>query len=161
MSDIINSLRCLVVCDSGPDPARGIELINLCGGGTVGQMIRYEAGKYIQRYETPPHASDWTQGRWVLHRSDAMNFTFKQLKEGRILFPRWEDIGYCLTDACNIFIEVKELALRQEIYFRRIPQKADDFFHCITWATMALNVAVGNPNILHTSSFAHDGTTDN
>ncbi len=153
-----NRASAFCASDSGPDPNRGIRLAQMTSP-TRTQLVRYEHGKFIQRYERPAGAIDWRQNRWCLHRSDTMTFVFNLIKKGKILFPQWEDSGECLMDILNIYTEVKEGSFgRQDLYYRHRPDKPDDFFHALNYAVCQAYVAIGDPVLNAPSSNAEDAS---
>ena len=155
IADRANAVGAFCAADSGPDPMRGIRLMHLTSTRRT-QLVRYEAGKFKQEYKLPKGAIDPTQGRWCLHRSDTMSFTFDLLKKGKILFPRWEDSEECMRDILNIFIEVKEGNLRQELHYRHGADKPDDFFHALNFAVCQAHVAANNPVLFAPSTTSED-----
>ena len=152
-----NNVMAFCASDSGPDPNRGIKLVQLTSP-TRTQLVRYEAStKFIQKYDTPNGAIDWRQSRWVLHRSDTMTFTFNLLKEGRILFPQWEDCSEEMMDILNIYIDVREgVHGRQDLFYMHKPSKPDDFFHALNWAVCQAFVAAGDPVLNGPSSYSEE-----
>lgn len=161
IAHIIDKVNAKFSGDSGPDPARCIDIIELLGpnGPKRGQLVRYENGKKVQRFDAP-RGTDWRAWRWVLHRSDTLTFTLKSIKDGRILFPAWEDCSEGLRDILNVFIEVKELALRQEIYYRHKPDEPDDALHAINWALCLALSSVNHPILSGQSSTSDDELAD-
>ena len=85
-----------------------------------------------------------------------MTFTFNLLKESKILFPNWEQMNDCHSDTLNIFVEVKEGVLRQELVYRHAPDKPDDFFHALNFAVCQAHLLAGNPVLNAPSSSAID-----
>ena len=150
-----NQWQCVCACDSGPDPNRGIMLAEMTSWQRT-QLVRYERGKLIQRYDVPPNSVHPSQNRWCLHRSDTMTFTFNELKAGRILFPRWEDSGEALMDLLNVNIEVREGELRQEIIYSHPPLKPDDFMHALNYALCQAHMLGQNQLLNSVSSTGAD-----
>lgn len=146
---------CFVAADSGPDPNRGITLAKLYNPQKC-QLVRYEHGKFIQRQDIPKDALDWSQTRWVLHRSDSFTFTMNLLKKGKILFPQWEDCGVCMQDILNIFVEVKDGPLRAELFYRHGHDQPDDFFHALNYAVCQAYLWAGDPLLQGPSSSSQD-----
>lgn len=155
VADYANAVNAFCAADSGPDPNRGIRLAQLTGYNRT-QLVRYEAGKVKQRYFVPPDSISPMQNRWLLHRSDSMTFTFDMLKAGKIIFPRWEDSSEAMQDILNVFIEVKEGPLRQEIHYRHGADKPDDFFHALNFAVCQAHVNANNPELFLPSSTSED-----
>ena len=162
IADRVNAVGSFCACDAGPDVARGKKLMDLTSYERT-QLVRYEDGLLIQHYKVPPNAAHPSQNRWCLHRSDTMTFTFDLLKKGMILFPMWEQTEECLTDILNVFIEVKEGALRQELVYRHPAAKPDDFFHALNFAVVQAHLLGHNQLLQLPSSTAltaewHGGT---
>jgi hypothetical protein len=144
-----NAVNAKCGCDSGPDPDRGIRLAELTmrNGNLNCNLIRYEHGKVIQRYDWTP-GSDWRSARWVLHRSDTIGLMFKLIKQKRILFPRWEDCSVFLQDLLNEHIEIREGLIRQEQFYRRKDlELPDDFVHAINYCAMTALADIGDGNL--------------
>ena len=146
IAQLINAYGSYCACDGGPDPARGKKLAEQTSWQRT-QMVRYEDGPLMQRYKIPPDAIDPSQNRWCLHRSDTMGFTFDLLKKGKVLFPMWEQSSECFYDILNIFVEVKEGVLRQELVYRHPASKPDDFFHALNFAVCQAHL-LGNNSLL-------------
>lgn len=155
IAQMINATGAFCACDSGPDPARGVKLAKLTSVQKT-QLVRYEAGKVKQRYDSPPGAISPLQNRWCLHRSDTMSFTFEQLEKSKILLPGLEDSSEGVDDILHIFIEVKEGTLRQELHYRHPPELPDDFFHALNYATCQAHVWANNPLLFESSSSSED-----
>lgn len=147
-----------VASDSGPDPARGIMLAKLYNPQKC-QLVRYEHGKFVQRQDVPADAIDWSQTRWVLHRSDTFSFTLDLLRKNQIVFPRWEDCSEAMQDILNIFVEVKEGPLRAELFYRHKDDQPDDFFHALNFAICQAHLLAGNPLLQGASSSSQDAAS--
>lgn len=156
IAQLTNSIGAFCACDAGPDPARGKMLADQTSWQRT-QLVRYEDGLLMQQYKSPPNAIHPSQNRWCLHRSDTMTFVFNQLKSGKVLFPNWEQMSECHTDILNIFVEVKEGVLRQELVYRHPASKPDDFFHALNFAVCQAHMLAGNPVLNAPSSSAVDG----
>jgi hypothetical protein len=151
-----NAVDAFCASDSGPDPNRGIKLVQYTSPSRS-QLVRYEHGKFIQRYEIPSGSIDWRQNRWCLHRSDTMTFVFNLIKQGKILFPQWEDCSEEMQDILNIFIEVKEGNFgRQDLFYRHKPDQPDDFFHALNFAVCQAYMVIGDAVLSGPSSSAED-----
>lgn len=155
IANLANAYGAFCACDGGPDPARGKMLAEHTSWQRT-QLVRYEDGLVMQYYKSPPNAIHPAQNRWCLHRSDTMTFTFNLLKEGKILFPNWEQMNDCHSDTLNIFVEVKEGVLRQELVYRHPADKPDDFFHALNFAVCQAHLLAGNPVLNAPSSSALD-----
>lgn len=155
IAQMINATGAYCACDSGPDPARGVKLAKLTSLQRT-QLVRYEAGKTKQRYDAPSGSISPLQNRWCLHRSDTMSFTFEMLEKSKVLFPRIEDSSEGVEDILNIFIEVKEGPLRQELHYRHPPELPDDFFHALNYAVCQAHVWGNNPLLFEMSSTSED-----
>lgn len=151
IAEIANKVHAFCASDSGPDPIRGIKLLQLTGS-TRTQLVRYEHGKFIQHTDIPKEAIDPVQNRWCLHRSDTISLTLRMIKEGRILFPRWEDAAEGLRDILSLDIEVKDGLYRQELFYRHDPDLPDDFVHALNFAFCQALVAIGDPLLQGPSS---------
>lgn len=151
IAKIANPVAAFCASDSGPDPIRGIKLVEYTSP-TRSQLVRYEHGRVIQRYEIPPNAFDWRQNRWCLHRSDTMSLVFRLLKSGRILFPQWEEMSDYMRDILNVYIEVKEGQYRQELFYRHDADKPDDFMHALNFCVCQLLMASNDPLLLGPST---------
>jgi hypothetical protein len=156
IAEFANRVNAFCACDAGPDPARGKMLADQTSWQRT-QLVRYEDGLLMQQYKTPPNAIHPSQNRWCLHRSDTMTFVFNQLKAGKVLFPNWEQTSECHSDILNIFVEVKEGVLRQELVYRHPAAKPDDFFHALNFAVCQAHLLAGNPVLNAPSSSAVDG----
>lgn len=143
MAERSNELQSFNASDAGPSPDRGIKLASLTSRDRT-QLVQYSRAKYIQYTETPPNAYDWSQQRWMLHRSDTMTYTFDMLKKGRILFPRWEDMSECMQDILSVFVEVKDTGIRQELVYCHNPDNPDDFMHALNFCVMQLMYWAGD-----------------
>ena len=153
IADLVNCMGAYCACDSGPDVARGKKLADMTSWQKT-QLVRYEDGLLIQQYKTPANSMHPSQNRWCLHRSDTMTFTFDMLKKEKVLFCNWEQISECLGDILNVFIEVKEGVLRQELVYRHPATKPDDFFHALNFALCQAHLLAGNPMLSAPSSTA-------
>ncbi|NBQ67398.1 MAG: hypothetical protein EBU46_00660 [Nitrosomonadaceae bacterium] len=145
-------------CDSGPDPNRGINFARLYDPQRT-QLVQYRQMSFVQQTIVPPNAVDWSQTRWALHRSDSFSFTLNLLKKGKILFPRWEDLGECMQDILNIFIEVKEGPLKAELFYRHAPDAPDDFFHALNYAVCQAYLWAGDPLLQAMSTSSQDAAS--
>lgn len=149
-----NKLQSLIVADSGPDPHRAHEL----GVQTAANRMliaRYGNGKLVQTFDMPKGATNWRENRYILHRSDCFSFVFRLLKEGKILFPAWEQMERQMHDILNEFIEAKDGNLGVELIYSHPPQKPDDFLHALLYAVVCAYSAVGDRNLIGPSSTAH------
>lgn len=147
---LVNDLEAFCACDAGPDPIRGRKLGDLTSWLRT-QLVRYEDGQLIQRYVMPANSLGPAQNRWCLHRSDTLSFVLDLVRKEKILFPRWEDSGPALSDLLNVFIEVKDLAVRQHVVYRHPAKRPDDFLHALNFAVCQAHVRAGNP-LLHSQS---------
>jgi hypothetical protein len=147
IADIANRFNAFCAADSGPDPMRGIKLIELTAMQRT-QLVRYTASQFIQYYDSPAQAISPTQNRWCLHRSDTFGLIYRLLKSGKILFPRWEDSAETISDILNVYIENKEGLYRQETYYRHKPDAPDDFMHALNYAVCQAYTMAGDP-LLH------------
>ncbi len=150
IASLINAYGAFCACDAGPDPARGKKLAEQTSWQRT-QLVRYEDGLVMQSYRSPKDAIHPAQNRWCLHRSDTMTFVFNLLKEGKVLFPNWEQMLDCHGDILNVFVEVKEGVLRQELVYRHPADKPDDFFHALNFGVCQAHLLAGNP-ALHAPS---------
>ena len=155
IAGVIKGVDAYFSADSGPSPDRGIELCQLVGS-PKGSLVQYTASNFIQRFHAPAGAYDWRQTRWQLHRSDTLTYLIKMIKQGKILFPCWEDMSELMQDILNVFIEVKEGQLRQELRYDHKPSNPDDFIHALNYAVCTLMVAAGDPLLKGASSSASD-----
>lgn len=155
IAEIANSVGAFCASDSGPDPMRGIALLKMTSPKRT-QLVRYDHGKFIQHSDIPKQAIDPSQNRWCLHRSDTLSLTFKMLKAGKILFPRWEDSAECLSDILNVEIEVKDGILRQDLFYRHSPDLPDDFIHALNFAYCQALMVLGDPLLTGPSTNAGD-----
>lgn len=155
LADRSNSVKAFNAVDSGPDPNRGLKLAELTDPSRT-QLVRYERGKFIQHLDIPTDAVSWRQYRWCLHRSDTITFTLSLLKQKKILFPQWDHVAECMQDILNIFVEVKDTALRHELHYRRPENLADDFLHALNFAVIQAYVHSGDLTLIGTSSSFSD-----
>jgi hypothetical protein len=123
------------------------------GGPTQCQLVRYEHGKTIERYDWTP-GSDWRTARWCLHRSDVLSWVFRMIKQKKIVFPQWADTSIFLQDLLNVHIELKEGQYRQEMFYRHEPDFPDDFLHAIAFASATAFCAMGSSMLSGASSSA-------
>jgi len=156
---ISKDLRAKMACDSGPDPQRGIELGRLIGSSNI-NLVRYNRGKLIQAWDSPNGAIDWTQNRWLLHRSDCFNIVGRWLKSGRLRFPQWEDMSDIMQDILNVYVEVKDVSERQEMYFRKKSGRTDDFAHALLYALASMLSEMNDPCLNAPSSEVDDFAGD-
>ncbi len=152
---LCNGVNAFIAADSGPDPSRSIELAKATSPQRC-QLVRYEHGKTIQRWDSPKNAIDWRQNRWVLHRSDVLGFTIRLLKEGKILLPSYDSISTEIQDILNVYLEVKDGLYRQELFYRHNPDQPDDFLHALTWAVVQAYVYAGDAALNGPSSSSGD-----
>lgn len=143
IAELANAVNAFCASDSGPSPDRGIMLTELTSPSRS-QLVRYEHGKVIQRFDQPSSAWDWRQNRWVLHRSDTLSFTLELIKQKKILFPQWDEMSDILQDILNVFIETKDGLFRQELFYRHGADAPDDFLHALNWAVCQAYVALGD-----------------
>lgn len=148
---IANGVRAFCVSDSGPDPIRGIKLCELTDPSRS-QLAAYRRTKMIQHFE--PGTYDWRQNRWILHRSDVISLVIRQLKAGKILFPRWEDVSEYMQDILNVFIEVKDGLFGQELIYDHHPKQPDDAIHSLVFAVCAGYMVAGDAGLIGPSSSA-------
>lgn len=144
IAEMVNNLGAKCVADSGPDPYRGIKLMQLTGARNT-QLARYEAGKLIQHFMIPPGSLDLTQARWCLNKSETLTFTFNQMKNGKVLFVRPEDWEDGISDILHEDIEAKEGALRQEIIYSHADSEPDDFLHALNFSLCQAHLLIRNP----------------
>jgi hypothetical protein len=152
-----NSVNAFCVSDSGPDPIRGIKLCELTSPQRS-QLATYRRTKMIQHFE--PGVYDWRQNRWVLHRSDVISLVIRQIKAGKILFPRWEDVSVYMQDILNIFMEVRDGLYGQELIYDHNPKQPDDAMHSLVFAVCAAYMTVGDASLLGPSSSAREEPYD-
>ena len=131
----------VLTVDSGPDPIRGKMLGNLYDPART-QLVAYREGLFVQYFDMPKDAQDWSQARWCLSRSEVIGFTFDLLHKNKILFPRWEDSSEGMQDILSVFIEIKEGDLKSNIFYRH--KNPDDMLHTLTWAACACHLWAGN-----------------
>ncbi len=143
IASLANGFNSMIACDAGPDPARGIDLAQLTSPNRC-QLVRYERSKVIQKYLMPSEAWDWRQNRWILHRSDTITFLIRLLKDKKILFPTWDEMSVAMRDILNVYIEVKESDLRQDLFYRKPKDASDDFLHALNWAVCQAYVMAGD-----------------
>jgi hypothetical protein len=150
-----NAVNAFNAADGGPDPNRAIQLARYTDFNRT-QIVRYEHGKFIQHQDIPKNAIDPSQYRWCLHRSDTITFTLNLIKNKQILFPQWDHVSECMQDILNMYIEVKEGALRQELFYRHGDDAPDDFLHALNFAAVQAHVWAGNMALRGTSSSHSD-----
>ena len=155
IAEYANALQAFCASDSGPDPIRGSMLMDATSTSRS-QMIRYDHGKLIQHTDIPTGAYLPNQMRWVLHRSDTMSLVFRKIKEGRILFSKWDDWCECARDILNVNIEIKRGDFREEILYRHNPDKPDDFIHALNFAYCQALMLVGDASLQGPSSNSAD-----
>jgi len=158
-----NFISSTIAADGGPDPIRAHKLGEMTHSSRM-LIVRYGNGKLVSTYELPKGSPDWKNGRFVLHRSDCLSFTFRLLKGGKILFPRYSDIEKCMEDILAEFIETRErtaggkgkklLGGMSELMYSHSPAKADDFLHALTFAVVAAYTAANDPQLVGPSSSA-------
>jgi hypothetical protein len=156
-----NRTQSIVTADGGPDPIRAKKLGELTSPRRM-LIVRYTNGKLVQAYDYPKGAHDWSQNRYLLHRSDCLSFTFRMLKSGKILFPEYTEgsmVSKCMDDILSEFIEVKEGGLVQELMYSHAPNKPDDFLHALTFALVSAYSSIGDPILNGPSSTASDVPT--
>lgn len=153
IADIANGLNAYCVCDSGPDPIRGIKLCELTSPSRS-QLAAYRRAKVIQYYDEGDY--DWRQNRWILHRSDVISLIIRQIKAGKIHFPAWEDISDYMQDLLNIYIEVKDGLYGQEMFYTHNDNQPDDAMHSLVYAACSAYMAVGDVGLLGASSSARE-----
>jgi hypothetical protein len=153
IADIANGLNAYCVCDSGPDPIRGIKLCELTSP-TRSQLAAYRRSKVIQYYDQGDY--DWRQNRWILHRSDVISLIIRQIKEGKIHFPAWEDVSDYMQDLLNVYIEVKDGLYGQEMFYTHNDNQPDDAMHSLVYAACSAYMAIGDVGLLGPSSSARE-----
>jgi hypothetical protein len=136
-----NFVSAYCVSDSGPDPIRGIKLCELTGDNRS-QLAAYRRTKMIQHFE--PGTYDWRQNRWVLHRSDVISLVIRKIKEGKILFPCWEDVSEYMQDLLNVYMEVRDGLYGQELIYDHHPKQPDDAMHSLVYAVCAGYMLIGD-----------------
>lgn len=155
-----NSIQSAIAADGGPDPIRAHKLGELTDPSRM-LIVRYGSGKLVQEYQLPKGAPDWKSARFVLHRSDCLSFTFRMLKEGKILFPDYGEMEQAFNDILNEFIETKLGALNKELVYSHAPTAPDDFLHALTFALVTAYTAIGDPQLRGpSSSVGIFGTTE-
>jgi len=149
-----NAVNAFCVSDSGPDPIRGHLL---CEATSIqrSQLVAYRRSKMIQHFE--PGAYDWRQNRWVLHRSDVISLVLRQLKAGKILFPKWDDISDYMQDFLNIYMDVRDGMYGQEVFYSHKADQPDDAMHSLVFAVCSAYLAVGDACLTGPSTSAQDG----
>lgn len=153
---IVNNYNAFCACDASPDPIRGIMLAKKTSP-TRTQLVRYEYGKFVQRYEKPPNAIDWSQCRWCLHRTDTMSFVFYLLEKNKILFPQWDEVSECMQDILNVRVEIRDSVVsKQHLFYTHKDNEPDDFFHALNFAVCQAYVAAGDRVLNGPSSSSED-----
>jgi hypothetical protein len=153
IAGLANALNAYCVSDSGPDPIRGIKLCELTSP-TRSQLAAYRRSKVIQYFDQGEY--DWRQNRWVLHRSDVISLMIRQLKAGKILFPRWEDVSDYMQDILNVYVEVKDGLYGQEMFYGHKDSQPDDAMHSLVFAACSAYMAIGDVSLIGPSSSARD-----
>lgn len=148
-----NMLQSVICADGGPDPIRAHKLGDLTDPMRI-LIARYGNGKLVQAYDMPHNAPDWKSNRYVLHRSDCISFTFRMLKQKKILFPQWEDVQEGMADILSEFIEVKDIGMNQQLMYSHAPTRPDDFLHALTFALVPAYTAIDDPMLVGPSSAA-------
>jgi hypothetical protein len=146
-----NLVGAYCVSDSGPDPIRGIKLCELTGDNRS-QLAAYRRTKMIQHFE--PGVYDWRQNRWVLHRSDVISLIIRKIKEGKILFPCWEDVSEYMQDLLNVYMEVRDGLYGQELIYDHHPKQPDDAMHSLVYAVCSAYMLIGDISLTGPSSSA-------
>jgi hypothetical protein len=149
IAELANSVNAYCVADSGPDPIRGIKLCELTSP-TRSQLATYRRSKVIQYYDQGEY--DWRQNRWVLHRTDVIALVIRQLKAGKILFPRWEQVSDYMQDILNVYVDVRDGMNGQEMFYNHKDGQPDDAMHSLLFAVCAAYMAVGDISLQGASS---------
>lgn len=153
-----NLIQSSICADGGPDPIRAHMLGELTHPSRI-LIARYGEGKLVTDWQMPKMAPDWKSGRFVMHRSDCLSFTFRMLKGGKILFPQWSEMERCMEDILSEFIEVQQGPLVRKIMYGHSPTNPDDFLHALTFALVHAYHSVGDPQLKGPSTNS-DATTD-
>ena len=161
IAGLVNGLNALAASDAGPDPIRGLMLVEKTSAQRA-QLATYRTTDMIQKTINP--GTDYRQARWVLHRSDTFSIMFNILKKNKInlQFPRWEDSQECHQDLLNVFVETKEGPYREELRYHHKPDLPDDFAHALNFALMQALLLTSNSALegMSTSAINESGGLD-
>lgn len=155
IAGLANALNAYCASDAGPDPIRGLELMEATSPQRT-QLATYRQTQMVQQTINP--GTDYRQARWVLHRSDTLSIVFNVLKgrKATLRFPRWEDCSVCFQDIMNVFIETKQGQFREELAYHHKPDSPDDFIHALNFALMQALLLTSN-SVLQGQSSTADG----
>ncbi len=155
IAGLVNGLNALCASDAGPDPIRGLMLMEKTSAQRT-QLVTYRTTDMVQKTINP--GTDYRQARWVLHRSDTFSIMFNVLKKNKINlnFPDWKDSQECHQDILNVFVETKEGPYREELRYHHKPDMPDDFAHALNFALMQAMLLTSNSALEgQSSSFAN------
>ena len=83
-----------------------------------------------------------------LHRSDSLSALIGDIKDERIIFPRWDEAQPFVGDCLNVRRNITESASGKKVMrYIRHGSKADDFFHATNYAAMIKRIIGDEPMI--------------
>ena len=157
IAGLANALNAFCASDAGPDPIRGLTLMEATSP-TRTQLATYRETQMVQYTSNP--GTDYRQARWVLHRSDTLSIVFNVLKGKKVYirFPRWEDCAECFGDIMNVFVETKQGQYREEMRYSHKPDCPDDFIHALNFGLMQALLCTSNSLLQGQSSTSNNDT---
>ena len=150
IAGVVNTFNPFLGCDAGPDPYRGITLVNKTNAKR-GQLIQYARIATKHNYKASPDNA-WQNSRMQLHKSDCMSLIFRLLKHKQILFPQYEEMKEGIQDILNEYIESSEVGLVQQLIYSHKPDAPDDWLHGLVYCVTQLLIASRDKRIQGFSS---------
>ena len=150
IAGVVNTFNPFLGCDAGPDPYRGITLVNKTNAKR-GQLIQYARIATKHNYKASPDNA-WQNSRMQLHKSDCMSLIFRLLKHKKILLPQYEEVKEGIQDILNEYIESSEVGLVQQLIYSHKPDTSDDWLHALCYTVTQLLIACKDKRIQGFSS---------
>lgn len=83
-----------------------------------------------------------------LHRTDSISALFADIRNKRIIFPRWEEVRPFAMHFLNVTRNITERPNGNTIFrYLKDPRVADDFLHSTNYAAMMKRITLGEPLI--------------
>ncbi len=116
-------------CDWGVGHRENIRLRNILGDQVVTEV----------RYTNQGMKLRWDDDRlcYNVSRTRIMQDLFEDIKQGRFLFPQWEETATYAKDILSVFVDYGNRVMR-ETRFDHSPDNPDDWLHSLIYASIAL-----------------------
>jgi len=117
-----------------------------CGKIPFGKIIQFNYSDVKTFMERIPHPEATLMS---LHRTDSISALIGDVKNKKLIFPRWDDAAPFATDFLNMRRNITEIpnSGRTIMRYIRPGSKADDFMQSTNYACMMKRIYTGEPTI--------------